>query len=386
MDDVREQYADLRETMSTFQVSVSECLSKAEAEFLQAYRAHMVEVHRELQGLRDKLSEAESSILKDDHIQQLERDGAWYRNEAAQQTAYIAAMDKDRAYMRRKYSTLEADRRWLSRQLKASKKQQKLLQAELKARNLIEEAAPASASGTSSRDGGGGRRGTRMGRREAEHLPKSQSLTVLDRFGRSSSTVHRKSAPDLAWMSGLAGAHGGDAASAGNRSHGGHSMAASLRSADAGRPMGADARLGAEVRALRKELEAESQSAGKLRGVLVAERSRMADYRDFYAACVADLETHNAKRTVTSTHAVLPDTFALLGELMFPDRDDPPPDDAPPLPFDARRAPSPAARTGRGSRDSSSLPAVDGAIDSRTSLGLDGDTLDYLKALGTGRL
>ena len=102
MEDVRAQYAELKDTMSTFQVSVSECLSKAEAEFLQAYRAHMVEVHRELQGLRDKLSEAESSILKDDHIQQLERDGAWYRNEAAQQTAYIAAMDKDRSYMRRK--------------------------------------------------------------------------------------------------------------------------------------------------------------------------------------------------------------------------------------------------------------------------------------------
>ena len=65
MEDVRAQYAELKDTMSTFQVSVSECLSKAEAEFLQAYRAHMVEVHRELQGLRDKLSEAESSMSVD---------------------------------------------------------------------------------------------------------------------------------------------------------------------------------------------------------------------------------------------------------------------------------------------------------------------------------
>jgi hypothetical protein len=87
MENVREQYEDLKKTMATFQVGLSECLAKAEAEFLTAYRAHMLEVHRELQELRDKLSEAESSILKDDSIQVLERDGSWQR--AAQKTSEI---------------------------------------------------------------------------------------------------------------------------------------------------------------------------------------------------------------------------------------------------------------------------------------------------------
>ena len=131
---VRAHYSALSDTLKTFNVKVSEVLAKAESEFLQAYRAHMVEVHKELQELRGKLAEAESSILKDDYIQQLERDCAWYRNEAAQLTAFVTAMDKDKSYMCRKLRALRNDRQWLSRQLKASKKQHKLLRAELEAR------------------------------------------------------------------------------------------------------------------------------------------------------------------------------------------------------------------------------------------------------------
>ena len=66
MQDVRAQYAELKATLSTFQASVGDCLERAEAEFLQAYRAHMVEVHRELQQLRAQLGSAEASLRDDD--------------------------------------------------------------------------------------------------------------------------------------------------------------------------------------------------------------------------------------------------------------------------------------------------------------------------------
>ena len=57
---VRARYSALSDTLKTFNVKVSEkSLAKAESEFLQAYRAHMVEVHKELQELRGKLAEAE---------------------------------------------------------------------------------------------------------------------------------------------------------------------------------------------------------------------------------------------------------------------------------------------------------------------------------------
>jgi hypothetical protein len=359
MEDVRAQYAELKDTMSTFQVSVSECLSKAEAEFLQAYRAHMVEVHRELQGLRDKLSEAESSILKDDHIQQLERDGAWYRNEAAQQTAYIAAMDKDRSYMRRKYETLEADRKWLSRQLKASKKQHKLLQAELKARNIVEDAAP-DAEKPESR-----RRGAREGRRGADHvhhMPKSASAPGLFGVGgrRKTDRGHRSSVA-LGGAAALFGGAGDDASSRGD---------AALDPA----ALTVERQLASEVAQLRRELEVKSEDAVRLRGVLVAERTRMTDLQEFFGRCVADLERHNAKRTTTRTHAVPPETFQLLGELMFPAADDAADEPAPPPESPARAASLPALGV-------ATQPRTMAVSASGTSLCLDGDTLNFLNTL-----
>ena len=102
MQDVRAQYAELKATLSTFQASVGDCLERAEAEFLQAYRAHMVEVHRELQQLRAQLGSAEASLRDDDGVRELEASGAWYRGEAAQQAAHVAALRKDRTYARGK--------------------------------------------------------------------------------------------------------------------------------------------------------------------------------------------------------------------------------------------------------------------------------------------
>ena len=89
MQDVRAQYAELKATLSTFQASVGDCLERAEAEFLQAYRAHMVEVHRELQQLRAQLGSAEASLRDDDGVRELEASGAWYRGEAAQQACLL---------------------------------------------------------------------------------------------------------------------------------------------------------------------------------------------------------------------------------------------------------------------------------------------------------
>ena len=126
MQDVRAQYAELKATLSTFQASVGDCLERAEAEFLQAYRAHMVEVHRELQQLRAQLGEPpRRRSVTTTASGSSRRAGAWYRGEAAQQAAHVAALRKDRTYARRKRRALDADRRHLRRQLEAGKREQK---------------------------------------------------------------------------------------------------------------------------------------------------------------------------------------------------------------------------------------------------------------------
>ena len=90
MQDVRAQYAELKATLSTFQASVGDCLERAEAEFLQAYRAHMVEVHRELQQLRAQLGSAEASLRDDDGVRELEASGWLFAPHAEQSPPHSA--------------------------------------------------------------------------------------------------------------------------------------------------------------------------------------------------------------------------------------------------------------------------------------------------------
>ncbi len=57
-------------------------LQKQEKEFLQAYRAHMYNVQKELQQLRTRLDDAEMSLKKNDKIRKLEEARDWFREEA----------------------------------------------------------------------------------------------------------------------------------------------------------------------------------------------------------------------------------------------------------------------------------------------------------------
>ena len=102
MMEVRDKYGQLKEVMGTFNDKVSKVLSDAENQFLQAYRAHMTDVHRELQMLRSKLAEAETSLQKDEQIQSLERDCVWYvyvdRPTKAAEAQALAELDHEQDY------------------------------------------------------------------------------------------------------------------------------------------------------------------------------------------------------------------------------------------------------------------------------------------------
>lgn len=285
-------YSALSDTLSTFNVKVSEVLAKAESEFLQAYRAHMVEVHKELQELRGKLAEAESSILKDDYIQQLERDCSWYRNEAAQLTAFVTAMDKDKNYMCRKLRALRNDRQWLSRQLKASKKQHKLLRAELEARvsaGAVGYAAGANGQGVKAHAlGPRSDLGGAIGNHEVFHFEGGKgkpSLTSLPRAPGGLNTgkggpvlgeidpkhlARQKSAPEL----GRGG--GGDDGAAG--------------AADGSLPLDPDLewRLRQQIRAVKQLVTREKHVVQQLRASIVGERLRHSELEEFFLQCTDD--------------------------------------------------------------------------------------------------
>lgn len=280
---VRSHYSALSDTLKTFNVKVSEVLAKAESEFLQAYRAHMVEVHKELQELRGKLAEAESSILKDDYIQQLERDCAWYRNEAAQLTAFVTAMDKDKGYMCRKLRALRNDRQWLSRQLKASKKQHKLLRAELEARVTAgsidhdltlggRASKPTSTSHLANQEvvharvAGGGVLAPGGG---SGGLPRAGALAELD----AKLLARNRSAPELGAAEGAAV------------------------------PLGAAAdpdlewRLRQQIRTAKQLLAREKRTTQELRASIVNERLRQSELEEFFLQCADDVKKENERAT-----------------------------------------------------------------------------------------
>ena len=98
-DEAKATYKELHAELDGFARSVSGQLGKAEQEFLQAYRSHMVEVHRELLELRSQLVAAEGSIQQDEHIRRLEEEMKWYRKEASYLHAYHSAMAKDKKFV-----------------------------------------------------------------------------------------------------------------------------------------------------------------------------------------------------------------------------------------------------------------------------------------------
>jgi hypothetical protein len=129
-------------------------LRKQEKDFLAAYRAHMYNVQKELQGLRAKVDESELELRKNQKIVALQKERDWYRSEALRLDTFATNIKKDLKFMRERLSTIDEDRNWLERQLKASKKQNKLLRAELEIR-LSATPATTATSHTSHTEGSG---------------------------------------------------------------------------------------------------------------------------------------------------------------------------------------------------------------------------------------
>lgn len=106
-------------------------LNKQEHDFLQAYRAHMFNVQKELQQLRDKVKANELELKKNHKIRKLEEARDWFRSEALRLDKISQGMRKKLKYLQDKLDSIEEDRNWLEKQLKLSKKNNKLLRAEL---------------------------------------------------------------------------------------------------------------------------------------------------------------------------------------------------------------------------------------------------------------
>jgi hypothetical protein len=93
MKRVMSLHGKLTGVVDTLSAKVSGVLQKQEKEFLQAYRAHMYNVQKELQQLRSRLDDAEMSLKKNDKIRKLEEARDWFREEALR---LVSVLKKER--------------------------------------------------------------------------------------------------------------------------------------------------------------------------------------------------------------------------------------------------------------------------------------------------
>ncbi|KAA0176374.1 hypothetical protein FNF27_02070 [Cafeteria roenbergensis] len=163
MGRVRELHEQLSDVVVTLNSKVSRVLHKQEQEFLSAYRGHMYSVQRELQTWKDKADAARLRQERDQRMQRLTEECAWFRKEALRLNKFTTALKRDVTALRERLGAVEEDRQWLSRQLKAAKKDNKLLRAELELRMTEPSAAslpaPLDGADESGRGGGGDHRG-----------------------------------------------------------------------------------------------------------------------------------------------------------------------------------------------------------------------------------
>lgn len=124
-------YGQLTGVVAELSEKIAVVLNKQEHDFLQAYRAHMFNVQKELQQLRDKVKANELELKKNHKIRKLEEARDWFRSEALRLDKISQGMRKKLKYLQDKLDSIEEDRNWLEKQLKLSKKNNKLLRAEL---------------------------------------------------------------------------------------------------------------------------------------------------------------------------------------------------------------------------------------------------------------
>ena len=74
---MRDEYKKMKKVLESLSEKVSIVMSKQERDFLAAYRAHMYNVQKELQDLRNKVAEAETSLQKNDKVHKLEEERSW---------------------------------------------------------------------------------------------------------------------------------------------------------------------------------------------------------------------------------------------------------------------------------------------------------------------
>lgn len=276
MTDVRDKYGQLKAVLGAFNDKVSDVLSKAEVQFLQAYRAHMQGVHKEKQELESKLKAAEDERANDKQIQALEKDRDWYMAQEQQLASFVAAMEQDLHALKHKFNDVMKERDQLALQLKAEKRQFRILRADVHSRRAHDTVSFADPTIPTQQD---------AHHQPGQRIPHSQSAIALHRPGEADDLrAHQRSLPLL-------------------RPHDGHLQSMSLLERESQAEEQEQWELEQETAELREQVAKAKAEAQRLRSMLVEDKARQSDLEEFFLQGVEDIK-REAERLKRKTRMV----------------------------------------------------------------------------------
>lgn len=128
---VRDKYEDVKTLIGELSYKLTKVSSHIEAEFLSAYRVHMLSVQEELRDLRDQVVKAEEALNEDNEVSALESEVKWFTDETLRLRNQSAAMKADIKHILERIAALKEQRAYLGDQLKTTLKRTRIAQADM---------------------------------------------------------------------------------------------------------------------------------------------------------------------------------------------------------------------------------------------------------------
>jgi len=281
MTDVRDKYGQLKVVLGSFNDKVSDILSKAEVQFLQAYRAHMQGVHKEKLELESKLKAAEDERANDKQIQALEKDRDWYMSQERQLASFASAMEQDLYALKHKYKDILQERDELAQQLKAEKRQHRILRADVQSRRAHDSESLAQPTIQTQQQSEQQHASAQAGNR----IPVSHSAVALNRQSNAEDLrAHQRSLPLLWHLQ--------------EQPH-----AVTLLEHEAEAEDQEELELDRQAAELKDHVARVKSEAQRLRSMIVEDKARRSDLEEFFLQGVEDIK-REAERLKRKTRMV----------------------------------------------------------------------------------
>ena len=124
---VYDAFMDLNKNVGNLNYKIADIVRKQSDDFVAAYKYEMTIIQRDLQEIRKKYEDFMVKANKSDHVQSLEKQLVFFRDEAQRMKELLEKREKEIAQLKSKISLLEDERRFLSEYIFKCVKQNKLI-------------------------------------------------------------------------------------------------------------------------------------------------------------------------------------------------------------------------------------------------------------------